>query len=366
MYLDKAIAELLREKRFFAHFVMNSNIMWDAYNVPTAGACIINFTPTLIFNSEYIKKLTVSEFAGVVEHEVNHLLFDHMTQGSERKLDAHIWNIAADCMINQHIRVLPEGCITPEAIEKLVNKKVKRLEHSEYYYNILMKEKKKLEKMFPHDDHSLEGVPGKAKGKESQIAVRKAVNNALKAAAGNIPEHLKGMISDILKPEKIPWQQILRNFIGQAISSTSEGTRKKAHRRFDLDAPGKRKRRELTLGICADSSGSVSNELFADFLNEVVHIMKSVGTSYFIDADCEIQSIEVLKKGKKFTFKRSGNGGTAYQPAITKCKELKCDAIIYMGDGDSADTPLNPGKPFLWVLPEGCNPPANFGKVLTI
>jgi predicted metal-dependent peptidase len=61
-----------------------------------------------------------------------------------------------------------------------------------------------------------------------------------------------------------------------------------------------------------------------------------------------------------------GRGGTAYQPAITKAVELKVDGIIYMGDADAADTPIDPKKPFLWALVRNSPPPAKFGKVIRI
>jgi hypothetical protein len=44
--------------------------------------------------------------------------------------------------------------------------------------------------------------------------------------------------------------------------------------------------------------------------------------------------------------------------------ELKVDGILYCGDFDSADTPENPKKPFLWVGVRNSPPPATFGKVI--
>lgn len=371
MSLDKAIKKMLEQKPFFAHFVLNSQILWDKYNVPTAGACVINYTPTLIFNSEFVSKLTLEEFSGLIEHEVNHLIFDHMGQVKYSNMDKEIHNIAADWSINQYISVLPKKGITHEVMEQKLGMSIEREQDSLFYYNLLMKDgnKEKVSGMGPLDDHDLEEVMDKMSLPQDQkIAIRKTVQEALKKAAGNTPGHLKGMLDGLLAPEKLPWQQILRNFVSSAVSSKSLGTRKKMHRRFGLDAPGKKKKRELVLGICRDTSGSVSDELFSGFLQETQGIIKSVGTAFIIDADCEITNIEVLTgQKKKINLERTGYGGTAYGPAIKKCIELKCDAIIYMGDGDCADVPENPGVPFLWVLPEGYGEaPGNFGKVLRI
>lgn len=364
MRLDAAIKTLLNEKPFYAHFIMNSNVLWDAYGVPTAGAAIVNATPLLVFNSEFVKKLNSAEFAGVLEHEVEHLVHDHMEQA--KSLNKHVHNIASDWSINQRIKVLPDGCITHEFMEKRLNQVVEREQDSMFYYYLLMKNQDKIKDLMPLDDHELKELADKMESSAlAKAAVKNAVSKALKGAAGNVPDHLKGIIADLMSPEQISWQQVLRNFVSTSTTALNQGTRKKLHRRFSLDAPGKKKKRLLTLGICTDSSGSVSDELYSQFLNEIYHITKHVGTSYLIEVDCEVKSVEKLKKNHKLT-ERTGYGGTAYNPGLNKCKELKCDAIIYMGDGDCADLPQNPQIPVLWILPNGATCPATFGKVLTL
>jgi predicted metal-dependent peptidase len=81
-----------------------------------------------------------------------------------------------------------------------------------------------------------------------------------------------------------------------------------------------------------------------------------------IEADCAVQNVYEFEAGKTPNFK--GRGGTAYSPAIEKAVELKVDGILYCGDFDSADTPENPKKPFLWVGVRNSPPPATFGKVI--
>jgi predicted metal-dependent peptidase len=154
--------------------------------------------------------------------------------------------------------------------------------------------------------------------------------------------------------------------VARSISTTTKNTRKKINRRFGLEQPGKKKKRELTLGVCVDSSGSVSDEAFQSFLTEVSRISQICQTTYLVDADCVVQNVDVIKKGKKVKNQRSGSGGTAYQPAIDKCLELKCDAIVYFGDADSSDIPKNPNIPFLWVIVGNQNPPGNFGSVVRL
>lgn len=366
MRLDPAIKILLSEKPFYAYFLINSAVLWDAYGVPTAGAGVLNATPTLIFNSKFVSTLTTEELAGLIEHEVEHLVHDHTGLCKRLNLDKHVHNIATDWSINQRIKVLPKGVITHEEMEKRLGKQIEKYEDSIFYYNLLLDNQDKIQDLMPLDDHDLKELQDKLdNGSLAQAAVKEALGKAIGKAAGNVPDHLKGIITQIMKPAELPWQQILRNFISSSTSSLNLNTRKKINRRFGLDAPGKKKKRLLTLGICTDSSGSVSDDLYAQFLNEIYHITKHTGISYLIEVDCEVKSVQKLKKNAKLT-ERTGYGGTAYNPGLKKCQELQCDAIIYMGDGDCADTPENPKVPVLWVLPKDARCPGNFGKTLFI
>jgi predicted metal-dependent peptidase len=77
-----------------------------------------------------------------------------------------------------------------------------------------------------------------------------------------------------------------------------------------------------------------------------------------------VQNVYEFEKGKTPSFK--GRGGTYYGVAIQKAVELKVDGIVYLGDGDCADTPEDPKKPFLWAFVRGKTKPAEFGKLIEI
>jgi predicted metal-dependent peptidase len=195
-------------------------------------------------------------------------------------------------------------------------------------------------------------------GKE---VLQDAIGKSIKDACGNIPDVVSKIFDSMRSESKVPWQQVLANFVARSSSNTTQSTRKRSNRRFGIDQPGKKKKRELTLGVCVDSSGSVSDESYEKFLNEIIRITKFCQKVYFVEADCVVQNVDILKKNTKNHLKRNGNGGTAYQPAIDKCVELNCDAIVYFGDFDTSDTPTNPGRPFLWVGVGNSPKPGNFG-----
>ena len=370
--IEKAIKNLLDTNPFYAHYFLNSKIEYDKPGTPTAAASYTKTGTILIFNTEFINTLSYQEVSGVIEHEILHLLFDHLKHFEkinkikdviDQKNEASLSNQAMDIAINQFIAVLPKGALTPELLENTIKEKVERDQNWEYYYHLLIKNKDKLPKSFVTLDEHVDFSEENGKLSESQKGAiqRSAIDKAIKQCKGNVPSQILKIFDNLRDDAKLPWQQVLSNFVSKSVTSTTKNTRKKINRRFGLDQPGKIKKRELTLGVCVDSSGSISDESYQQFMSEIVRISNICAKTYIVEADCVVQNIEVVKKNKKFDKKRKGCGGTAYGPAIEKCKELKCDAVVYFGDGDCADKPENPNLPFLWVIVGNSSKPGDFG-----
>lgn len=363
--IQKAIYSLLQTEPYFAHFILGCRIVYDHPKVKTAAVAICQGNLHLIFDREFIKDFTPEQMAAVLKHEVLHLNLDHLSSTKGDGLDPYIANLAQDCVINQYINHLPDGGVTLASLSKLVGFTLPPNQIHRYYYDRLIEKKEELEKGGAKtlDDHNpdIEGQDSEALAKG---AVLRTAKQALASAAGVAPQYIVSQIS-AAGESKLPWKQLLRNFIFSQTTSETKSTHKKINRRFSLPIPGKRRKRTLVLGVCLDSSGSVSNEQYALFLDEVESIAKQTTKTYLIDADSVVHSAEEIK-GKKVDRTRKGCGGTAYQPAIDKCVELKCDVIIYFGDGDTSDMPRAPHVPFIWVLVGNQNAPGNFGKVLRL
>lgn len=367
---QKAVHSLLTKEPYFAHFVLNSVILWDCYKVKTGAACVIGGTPTLIFNTKFVSEQTVPQLAGLVKHEIFHLALKHCTNYDIKKPnERHNLNIAMDCAINQYIDVLPDGCITVEGLSKAIETDLLPFQTTDYYYSFIQEFVKnnpdKCDSVgSTTDDHDLD-IPDADTGELARAAINGVSKKAIGLAAGNAPGAiLKGL--EGWGESKLPWRQLLKNFVFREVSRKTLMTHKKINRRFPLPIPGKKKLRTLTLGVCLDSSGSVSDSDYAAFLTEVRTIAGQIDKTYLIHADCVVQHVEEVTSKTDVRMERNGNGGTAYQPAIDKCVELGCDVIIYFGDFDTSDLPKDPKRPFLWVGVGSQNPPADFGKVLRL
>lgn len=364
--LQKAIHTLLTKEPYFAHYILNSKVIMDKFNVPTAGVASIRGVPTFIFNSKWIERFSVSQISEIVKHEVLHTSLGHILDDTKR--DKTTLNIAMDCAINQYLKEIPANCVTLGSLSKALKKPLLAFQTSEYYYDQMMSSERFQKSPGSAggtlDEHNLE-IDGMDTREIARAVMGGVANKAAVLAAGNVPEAILRAL-DATGQSIIPWKRVLRNFVFSSVSSKRIGTTKKINRRFALPIPGVKRERQITLAVCIDESGSMSDEQLQKVVSELQAINKQITKTFILHADCEVAHIEEMKKGKPFKFERRSNGGTAYQPAITKAVELGADCIIYFGDFDCADTPVDPKKPFLWVGVTSQEAPAAFGQVLRL
>lgn len=374
--LESVVYLLLKNERFYANFLIGSTVVYDHKDVPTAAAQLKKGEIVFYFNTDFMSRNSIHGQADILKHEIRHILLDHCGKRGQKygKLNHKIKNIAMDCAINQDLKHLPKGCITLEGLQKQTGMKLDPNETWEYYYQHIMNDAKaKGNITYVVDNHGMMddsegGEEGDAEYAINRAAVKSAIDKAVKSSAGHIPGEVQRVL-DLFEKSRLPWKQVLRNFVAKSRHSDKKMTRTKVHRRFGIDQPGSKKKRRLTLGVCVDTSGSVSDEAFMAFMTEIHTVAKSTSVTYLVQADASIQKVDIIKGGKPKKEKlrgRSGYGGTAYQPAIDYCKKMNVDCIIYMGDLDSADTPTDPGIPFLWVRVGKSNPPGNFGRILDL
>lgn len=370
--LEKAVYILLDRSPFFAHVYLNSRVEMTK-SVPTAGVRLSQNGLEMFFNPEWINSLSPDALATVIEHEILHVAFDHVKVKSP-KGQHMLYNIAQDCAINQwldqhHINSF-KG-VTLDSLSKELEMKLEPKQTWEYYYNKIMESGKVKIVRCNFDDHGSFGDDTDSDGNpiaedEAKGALKDILDKAAKQSKGNIPEALEKIISELNKAAKLPWKQLLANFVASCTVSKNRHTRKKANRRYGLDQPGRVRLRELRLGVCEDTSGSISLADTARFRSEISQIVMASATVVWVDADCSVQQVKKLKKGAKAPNSRKGSGGTAYQPAIDECMKANVDAIIYFGDFDTSDVPKDPGVPFLWVGVGDQEPPAKFGRVIRL
>jgi predicted metal-dependent peptidase len=393
--LQQAISALLFTEPFYGHLISKMRIN-KSKDVPSAGVYITDKI-NLVYNEDWLFAQDVVDIAKVLKHECGHILQEHIPRakqiGAVSKEMHKRFNLATDATINvaDLVKMTEKiGGVTVKSLNEMMQGMVdkanakdngKRLftpmqdgQIAEYYYNRINQFADENPDVCGKgeagdfgettDDHS---TWEKSEGNEEMMkeVAKDAVNNAVKSAGGigNVPGDVAALVNEMNKSQ-VNWKQQLRQFYVNTLKSSRMATRKRRNRRYGILQPGVKKKPELHLGLCVDTSGSVSDKELAMFWGEMQAIHACGVKITVIEADAQVQNVYEFDPKKSPEFK--GRGGTYYQAPIKKALELKVDGIAFFGDGDCADTPQNPNKPFVWCLVRNSPPPADFGKVIRL
>jgi len=455
--IDKIIVKYLIStnvpgKVFFASVLTLMKKQEDC-TCPTMGVTISNGTLYLIYNKDFVNEIIetdgIDALKGVLEHEILHVVYDHITRAKKYSRKPRRWNIAADMAINQLIdpSILPKKpkkcskCKGKGAINIKKEKdgtksadmcpeckgmgqrgigllfpstfKLPKEKSADWYYNHLPKEKegegpcktcegsgqvpdkdgkpcdecggtgkdkdgkpcdqcggKGKTSQCPDckgtgqsgggknfDDHSSWG-----KIKENEQMTKETIKQVIKEAfentkkmRGSMPAGLEEAVEEILKPPTISWKHLLRQYIGSSIKTGFKSSWKRPSRRFPLQegVKGKTSDRTIRMLIAVDTSASISNTEYNDFMNEMKGILQIYKSKIdVVTCDCEIQEIQQLRphSAPKIAFK--GRGGTAFKPVFEYLKNhIDYDLLIYFTDGYGDQEQLEKfNKNLIWVL----------------
>jgi predicted metal-dependent peptidase len=360
--LSAAIWTLVHKERFFAEVIMQCQRHYD-YNLPAiAGVSIEKGSVNLFINPTLWAECDLNLQVDVLKHECFHIMNGHINRRPELK-EHKLWNIATDAAINEFLPVIKADgrFVVVDSIKQQIPS-LENLQQSEYYYRMFKDTR----------DQNQKGDKGKGKGEgdgnefgelvddhgtwertdcspeAAKQIVRKALNEAAGKAAGSVPSEAQIAIAK-LNTATVNWRSYVRRFVSNSTESVKRSSRMTRNRRYGIQIPGFRRKPTSRIAIAVDSSGSVSDKAFSQFFSEVTAIHKLGGIEItIIEADCVVEKVYTFDPKKPIV--RNSAGGTAYQPAIDRAVELGVDALIYFGDGDCADQPIQPRIPFLWAL----------------
>jgi len=357
---QQALYKTVSDYPYYGSVILNLPIEFTD-KIPTMGITAKGKLK-LVVNLNFLEPYSIEDCVKFIIHEAQHITNGHVLRGKD--LNHQQFNIAADIAINQNIKDMPDTGANEVMFATLNNAK----KHSpdllpnkpaEYYYNS-MPESTTVE-LTTSDIHDwLESDMIDEEMKEQLRDILKKSEEYAKAVSSSVPPEHHTTINE-LAPPRLSWKALLRRFVTSVTSIETEETRKKRHRRYGTLHPGNKRLEKVNLGVAVDTSGSISDEELQMFMSEINAIHKQGVEITLIECDAEVRNVSKFSPKKNKTF--SGRGGTAYQPAFDKARELGVDAIVFFGDGDSADTPTKPRYPVLWVMVRGNEPPVTWGRV---
>lgn len=278
----------------------------------------------LFYNREWVKGLNQKELTFALCHEVLHCVFDHLgRRGSRNK---KVWDAACDYVVNatlihERIGEAPKGILHDSRFTHEMS--------ADEIYQLLMKDvdsgKLNPDTLIPMDTHLEPGStsdgdpssdkagtdgesildgrnpegdpdPGSKTGvdystqapvyTEDEFAMlrneaRAAFINAVQSNQGNVPSMISRHLNELVKPT-IDWRELLTKSI-QASFKEDYSFNQPSRRSWAINISNKRSGYKVmlpsqktgqTIDICIslDTSGSISDEIFASFLSETVGI----------------------------------------------------------------------------------------------
>lgn len=372
----------------------------ESETVSTAGVYLLGkkhgFKARILINPKWAAPLTPAQLAGVILHEILHVLDEHFPRRGVRL--QMLWNMAGDYRINGYVEAmkeyapglvdLPSGCLKPT--EEMMKQTVEEI------YDCLLKDKPKPPPPPPPGDDEDPGKgkgegpgdpsdPGKGEGpgnpapdfgddfgkgcgpqkdpewngdspwadgdgekddEESRQHWRAVKVQANSLGRGTVAGKA---FSDLLAdpPARVKWGILMRRIVQESAAS---------HRRDDLSY--RRRSRRSTpdvilpgwigfkprIGVMIDTSGSMSDETLEQAVSEIISIQKQLACEiYLVAADTRVTWEGWLKEADPKNISKareaagSGRGGTDFAPAYEAIGKVKgrFDALVHMTDGQA-------------------------------
>ncbi len=175
-------------------------------------------------------------------------------------------------------------------------------------------------------------------------------------ARGYMPGCFIEQVDALNAPPAIPWQVVLKRYIG-TVESGYRKTRARLNRRqpkrFDLS--GALRARELNIVVVVDVSGSVTGDELAAFFNEIFSILaRSSNPITIIECDTAVQRVYRANRVEDVRLDVRGRGGTAFSPAveyINAHREYRDALVVFFTDGFGEEAIPKPrAYRNLWVV----------------
>lgn len=305
----------------------------------------------LWINPEFSSSLSPDQLAGLLVHEILHMALLHCARRLER--DPHIWNIAADIVVNETIindtdYALPEGAITDAELGQLsVEEVYEQLRQRKNLRSLIMPD------LLPAAD-TAEGSDLTPLQLEEhwKSAMHQASAIAQKACRGYGKQGFGGSreIDALLEP-KLSWRELLWQHVVTSPFDFEGFDRRFIWQGLYLDGMSGE---TIEIAIAIDTSGSIFGEELTLFMSEIQGIMDTYphikARLYYADtklygpydADAELRSPNA-----------QGGGGTSFLPFFKAIKKDTPDVCIYLTDGYGDFPSSAPECETIWVISPG-------------
>jgi len=399
--LSEALCYLISGKgnNFFARIISALQVQ-ETPRIDSMAVALNDRHFLLLYNSKWMARASFEDVVGTAEHEALHLVLEHlprklsmatMYQNQEdrkrfMRCTPFAEDMADNCMLvksNDWVEKNPGDWVWPDdprfelprdqTYEFYLEKLMERDEDDPEFRQFLDMNGPGSGSFHLIDNHKLwEDILDSLSDEEKQGMVeelktrtRNLVKKALddhQRARGTIPGYLQEWIGKILEPPRIPWTQILRDRVINAQRSKPRRSIARPNRRHigipGLCAfPGRVHDPAFTVAFCIDTSGSMGAHELEIALSELQHLQKSDSDViiHVIECDASVGRAYTIGPRDAIECDLTGRGGTEFDPALIKARELKPDICFYYTDG-YAPPPQRHNRvacPMVWLIAPG-------------
>ncbi len=352
-------ARIVHRAPFFASLLMKLQLAPDLPGVNTMSTD----GRRLAYNREWVSGLSDVELDTTLAHEALHIANLHPVRQSGR--DARHWNIACDHAINTELKrmkwFVPEHGLCDPVFDGM---------SAEQIYTLLSRSDDAEADEGSGDDPGGMGAVMEPDGPIDELErdLKASVIAAAMMAkqAGQLPGNLQRLVDQIREPAA-DWREILRDHLTP--QHGAEWAWHKPNRRFiarGMYLPGVIHPDPPAFGVSIDASGSVTDELLAEFTGELSGILNDVRPSELSVSvfDTEMRSLVRFEPGDEVRISADEAGGGTSFRCIMDGHDPDIEALVVLTDGVCWSFPDDPGIPVLWVIWGGCDFDPPFGDVI--
>lgn len=327
------------------------------YEAPGLGTAAVDAQWRLALDPDALQRWTVEETAGVLEHELGHLLRDHagraarLDVGSEQAL---AFNLAADAELNDDLEraavVLPAQSVTPATLG------LPNGELVEWYYERILAQDPApnssgratsdcgsgahgVRRDWEPDPTGVAGVSDL----EADLIRRQTAERVLhhSRTRGTVPAGLRRWADGLLTPV-VDWRRVLARTVRASMATVAglqDYTYSRPSRRASVMHPvvaPTLRRPDVRVAAVIDTSGSVSDRMLTRALGEVGGIVAATGCDHIDVVSCDADAtVERLRPRRLATATLVGGGGTDMGVGLATAHSLRPrpDIVIVLTDG---------------------------------
>lgn len=184
--------------------------------------------------------------------------------------------------------------------------------------------------------------------------MREAVQTCM--MAGNLTDNMERRFKKYFKTVR-NWKDILADTLTRC-TGKDDFTYTRVNRRFSCSEfiyPGMYSENSDAIAVVVDTSGSISEELLAKMIGDIVSLVEDVSPEKLIVMSCDskVKSYYTFENGEPVEdIRLRGGGGTDFRPPFAKLEEMgeEVNTMIYLTDGYCNSFPPEPEFPVIWVI----------------